>query len=137
MNRISLRITNLISIASLATAMTLTALSQMQITAPNAPENLNTHQLNTLVETAKTPAEHQRIAEYYEARAQDYQARANVHQAMVEQYKADATRVNNKNYASTIGHCEYFAQRLRDQAAEAQEQAKLHQQMAMEAAARN
>jgi len=132
MNRISLRIATLV-----LTAMTVTVFAQMPIAAPNAPENLNTHQLSTLVETAKTPAEHQRIAEYYEAKAQDYQARANVHQAMVEQYKADATRVNNKNYASTIGHCEYFAQTLREQAAKAQEQAKLHQQMATEAAATN
>lgn len=137
MNRNASHITTLFSIASLATAMTLTAFSQMPIAAPNAPENLNTHQLKTLVETAKTPAEHQRIAQYYEAKAQDYQARANVHQAMVEQYKADATRVNNKNYASTIGHCEYFAQTLREQATKAQEQAKLHQQMATEAAATN
>jgi hypothetical protein len=100
---------------------------------PAAP----THLLSNDFPATQTPAEHRQIALYYEAKAQDYQARANVHQAMVEQYKADTTRVNNKNYASTIGHCEYFAQTLREQAAKAQEQAKLHQQMATEAAATN
>jgi hypothetical protein len=79
------------------------------------------------------PAEHQRIAQYYQAKAQDYLAQAKEHEQMVAAYKANSSLSTNKNRASTISHCEYFVQTFRDLAAKSQELAQLHEQMAKEA----
>jgi hypothetical protein len=42
-------------------------------------DHLSKRQLNTLIATAKTPAEHQRIAEFYLSQAQDYVAQSKEH----------------------------------------------------------
>jgi hypothetical protein len=94
------------------------------------PEKLSNQQLNTLISTAKTPAEHQRIAQFYQSQAQDYLAQAQEHEAMVAAYKANSSLSTDKNRASTIGHCEYFVKTFKDLAVKSQELAKLHELMA-------
>jgi hypothetical protein len=89
-------------------------------------------QLNTLITTAKTPAEHQRIAQSYRDQAQDYLAQSNEHAAMVAAYKTNPN-INAKNQAATIGHCEYFSAKFKDLAVKSQELAQLHEQMAKDA----
>jgi hypothetical protein len=123
MNRISFRI---LGVLSLAAVTTLSATSQ----APASSVNLSRGQLSTLASSAKTPADHERIAQYYQAKAQGYLAQAQVHQAMLAAYKANPALSNNKNQASTVGHCEYFVQSLQQQAAKAQQQAQSHELMA-------
>jgi hypothetical protein len=97
------------------------------------PEHLSKQQLNTLIATAKTPAEHQRIADYYAASAQDYRAQAQEHEDMIAAYKSNTSLSNDKNRTSTIGHCEYFVKTLKDLAVKSDELAKLHEEMAQEA----
>ncbi len=97
------------------------------------PEHLSKQQLNTLIATAKTPADHQRIAQYYKEKAQDYLAQAKEHEAMVAAYKANSSLSTNKNQASTIGHCEYFVKTFKALAANSDELAALHERMAMDA----
>ena len=101
---------------------------------PSAPqpkaEHLSKQQLNTLIATAKTPAEHERIAQYYRAQASDYLAEAKDHESMVAAYKANSSLSNEKNRASTIGHCEYFVKTFKELAVKSQELATLHEQMA-------
>ena len=48
---------------------------------------------------------------------------------MVAAYKANPN-INAKNQAATIGHCEYFAAKFHELAAQSQELAQLHEQMA-------
>jgi Tfp pilus assembly protein FimT len=99
---------------------------------PNT-EKLSKEQLNTLIATAKTPAEHRRIAEYYKAKAADYQAQAKEHEQMVAAYKANSSLSTDKNQASTISHCEYFVTTFKALAANSQELSVLHERMASEA----
>jgi hypothetical protein len=127
------RTVSILSILSLAFVMTVTALAQMPSAQASKPEHLSKHQLNTLIATAKTPAEHLRIAQYYQAKAQEYLAEAKEHEEMLAAYKANPTLSTDKNRASTIGHCEYFVQTFKDLAAKSQELAQLHEQMAKEA----
>lgn len=87
-------------------------------------------QLNTLIANAKTPAEHERIAQFCEQKAADYRAQAVEHQAMVAAYKANSSLSNEKNRASTVGHCEYFVKTFNQLAVKSQDLAKLHEQMA-------
>src|ERR1017187_877489 len=54
-----------------------------------AKEHLSKHQLNTLIATAKTPADHQRIAQFYQAQAQDYLAQSKEHAREAEQSRND------------------------------------------------
>jgi hypothetical protein len=126
------RTLSILSILSLAFVMTVAALGQTTSASQTKPEHFSKRQLNTLIATARTPAEHQRIAQYYQAKAQDYLAQAKEHEQMVAAYKANPS-LTAKSQASTINHCEYFVQTFKDLAAKSQELAQLHEQMAKEA----
>src|SRR5260370_294231 len=122
-----------LSIVALAVVMTVAAFGQTPA-APNPnPERLSRKQLNTLIATAKTAAEHERIAQYYQTKALDFLAQAKEHEAMVAAYKANSTLSNDKNRASTISHCEYFVQTFNALADNSRELATLHERMANEA----
>lgn len=123
------RAASILSVLSLVLVMTVAAFGQ----TPAKPQHLSKQQLNTLIATAKTPADHQRIAQFYQSEAQDYLAQSKEHEAMVAAYKANPTMTNNKNQASTINHCEYFVQTFKDLAAKSRELAQLHEEMANDA----
>ena len=110
--------------------MTLALLAPQPSLAKTVPQRISSQQLERHAAEAQTPAEHVRIAQYYEAKAQDYLAQAHVHEAMIENFKADATRVNNKNQASTIGHCQYFVYNYKALAAKSERLAQMHEEMA-------
>jgi len=103
---------------------------QASISQIPAKEHLSKHQLNTLIATAKTPADHQRIAQFYQAQAQDYLAQSKEHAREAEQARNNPLRVNNKTIFSTVNHCEHYAQKFSDLAAKSQGLAKQHEQMA-------
>ncbi|HEY0309344.1 MAG TPA: hypothetical protein VGB94_14370 [Acidobacteriaceae bacterium] len=120
----------IVSVLSLALVMTVAAIAQP---APaTKPEHLSNGQLNALIASAKTPAEHHRIALYYQAKATDYLAQAAEHQKMVDAYKANPS-LSAKNAAGTINHCEYFVQEFKTLAAKSQEMATMHEKMATDA----
>jgi hypothetical protein len=98
-----------------------------------AAEHLSKHQLNTLIATAKTPAEHQRIAHFYQSQAQNYLTQSKEHALEAEQSRNNPMRNNNKAVFSTVNHCEHFAQNFSDLAAKSQELSKQHEQMASSA----
>ena len=126
------RTLNVLSVLSLAFVMTAASFGQIASAQQTKPEHFSKRQLNTLIAEARTPAEHQRIAQYYQAKAQDYLAQAKEREQMVAAYKANPS-LTAKSQASTINHCEYFVQTFKDLAAKAQELAQLHEQMAKEA----
>ncbi len=99
-----------------------------------AREGLSKKQLNSLIATAKTPAEHHRIAEYYRAQAADYLAQSQQHAQMAEQYKVNPVVSNSKFANGTVGHCEYFAQNFKEMSEKATEMAQMHEEMAKDAA---
>jgi hypothetical protein len=121
-----------LSVMSLAVVMSVTAIAQSPSTKQSKPEQLSKKQFNALIASAKTPAEHERIAQYYAASAQSYRAEAKEHESMIAAYKANTSLSNEKNRASTIGHCEYFVKSLNDLSVKSDELAKLHQDMAKE-----
>jgi hypothetical protein len=86
-----------------------------------------------LIATAKTPAEHRRIAQYNDAQAQDFLAQAQEHEQMVAAYKANSSLSNDKNQASAISHCEYFVKTFKALAENSQDLSALHERMAKEA----
>src|ERR1039458_1501179 len=122
-----------LSVLSLAFAITVAAFSQAAPAPQTKPEHLSKQQLDTLIANANTPADHERIARYYQAKALDYLAQAKEHEAMVAAYKANSSLSNDKNQASTISHCEYFVTTFNALAENSQELATLHERMAQEA----
>ena len=123
----------ILSVLSLAFLMCATAFGQTSLAQQTKPEHLSKQQLNTLIATAKTPAEHKRIAQFYEAKAREYRAQEQEHEAMVAAYKANSSLSTDKNHASTISHCEYFVEKFREMAVKSHELAQLHEQMAKDA----
>jgi hypothetical protein len=102
---------------------------------PSVMERLSRPELDTLIASAKTPAEHRRIAEFYQSQAQSYLAQAREHEAMVAAYKANPG-LDAKVQSATVNHCEYFATKFRELAGKSQQTAQLHEQMARGAAQR-
>jgi hypothetical protein len=120
-------------ILSLTLVLSVTALAETPVPTQNQAEKLSKKQLHALIVTAKTTAEHQRIAQYYEAKAQDFLAQSKKHEQMAEQFKANGV-VNSSKWANnTVGHCEYFAKHFQEASVKMQDLASQHEQMAKEA----
>ena len=125
----------ILSIFSVAVALALAVFSLGQ-TSPihsHKAEKLTNQQLLSLIASAKTPAEHRRIAEYYHAKAQDYLAQSAEHEEQAEAYKKNPMTSSSKFATGTVNHCEYFSQSFKEMAAKMQELADMHEQMAKEA----
>jgi hypothetical protein len=118
-------------VLSIAFFVAITVLSQPLGTIPAAPESLTASQLSTLIAEAKTPAEHERIARYYEAMAEEYRAEAQKHEAMLAGFMANPLTNNEKARLGTMDHCEYVVRSLNQRARKtielAQEQEKMAQ----------
>jgi hypothetical protein len=101
--------------------------------AQQKPEKLSKQQLLSLIATAKTSAEHNRIAQYYGAEAKAYLAQSQEHEQMAEQYKKNPVISSSKFATGTVNHCEYLAQHFKESATQMQELAQEHEQMAKDA----
>jgi Tfp pilus assembly protein FimT len=124
----------MIVLLSVVLALSVTVFAQAPATQQN--ENLSKQQLNSLIASAKTPAEHQRIAHYYSAQAESYLAQSKEHAQMAEGYKGNPTINNSKFSKGTVSHCEYFAQSFKEMSTKAGEMAQMHEQMAKDAEAK-
>ncbi len=133
MNRISFRPVRIASALVFTLALTAAAFSEMPSATQPRPEQLSKQQLKTLIATAATPADHQRIAQYYQAKAQDYLAQAKEHEAMLAAYSANPSSLTDKDRAGTVYHCEYYARKFKAMAAKSEELSRLHAQMAADA----
>lgn len=126
------RTVSIFSVISLAFVIAATSFAQTQSAPQAKPEHLSKQQLNTLIATASTPAEHRRIAQYYRAKTQDYLAQSKEHEQMLAAYRANPS-IGGKARPAFINHCEYYSQSFKDMAVKSQELTTLHEQMAQEA----
>jgi hypothetical protein len=104
--------------------------------ASNVQEHLSKKQLASLVVSAKTPAQHQKIADYYRAESANYLAQAGEHARMAVDFEKNLATNNDKVARSTVDHCQYLAKTLQARAAAAAALAQQHEQMAREAGSR-
>lgn len=120
---------------SLAVVLALAAfVSASAATQPSAPAKLSKQQLQSLIASAKTSADHERIAEYYEAAAQRDLAQATEHEQMAQQFKQNSLVSSPKFVTGSVNHCEYLVKSLRQNAAKLEALARDHEQMAQRAA---
>ncbi len=119
-------------------AFTITALVGGALTLPlsgnaqTAGKTLSKKQLSELVATAKTAADHRKLAEHYRAAAAKHEAEAKEHVELAAKYRANPTASETKRPGApdTASHCMTFAEHCRKQAAIMTEMAAMHEEMA-------
>ena len=89
-------------------------------------------QVKTLTATAKTSADHMKLAKHYEAVAAKHEAEAKEHEALAEQYTKNPTGHEQKHPMSgqTAAHCKLYAEHCRKAAESARGIAAAHADMA-------
>ena len=95
--------------------------------------NLTKTELKTLIGTAKTPADHTKLANYYRYQASVLQAEVKDHEEMAAAY--DKNQMGHPiPKGQTLGtHCRNLVKYIADEAKEANEMATMHEEMAKNA----
>jgi hypothetical protein len=128
MNRNSSRFIAIVSVLSIAVLTTVAAHGQSR--AQIREQSLQSQQQSAPVVATKAAVDHKQLAKFYEAQAQSYLAQAKQHEAMIAAYKANPSLATTKSLASTIGHCTYYVQSLKEQAAKSHAIAQEQEQLA-------
>jgi hypothetical protein len=95
--------------------------------------NLTKREVKTLIETAKTPADHAKLANYYRYEATRLQAEVKDHEAMAAAY--DKNPMGHPiPKGQTLGtHCRNLMKDISEEAKEASEMATMHEELARNA----
>lgn len=104
-----------------------------QSNAQTTGKTLSKKQLSELVATAKTAADHRKLAAHYRAAAAKHEAEAQEHVDLAAKYKANpnwSSEVKRPGSPDTASHCLTFAEHCRKQAAIMNEMAATHEEMA-------
>jgi hypothetical protein len=123
-----------LAVFAVATAM-LTAV----VSAPAGAKDktLSQSELRSLVANAKTAADHERIAQYFDAEATKYEADAKKHEEEASYYAVHPTpaigKLQNLYSQNMQSHCPNLAAKLKEAAQEARLIAAGHREMAKEA----
>jgi hypothetical protein len=99
---------------------------------------LTKKQAHSLAATAKTPADHMKLAAYFKLEADRLDAQASDHEDLAKQYRLNpVTMGGGKSGGNTQGrtfeHCEAIAKSLREAANATRDLASEHEQMAKDA----
>lgn len=120
-----------------ATASSVVLAVLMAITAAEAPAvepkgALSAKQLKALVATAKTPADHMKLARHYVAMAEKHEADATEHEALAAEYTRNPRLGSSKRPMGpdTAEHCKYYAEHCRKAAKEMRAMSAMHDEMA-------
>ncbi len=100
--------------------------------AQTAGKTLSNKQLSELVATAKTAADHRKLAAHYRAAAAKHEAEAQQHVELAAKYKANPTASESKrpNAPDTASHCMTYAEHCRKAAKTMSDMAAMHEEMA-------
>jgi hypothetical protein len=93
---------------------------------------LTKQELRSAIANAKTPLNHQRVADYYKNEANRMLAEATEHDELAAIYakSPNSTAMKQPMSGRTAEHCKYFADATRKAAQASQELAKMHEEMA-------
>jgi hypothetical protein len=88
--------------------------------------------LEKAIQTAKTKADHERIAAYYEQEAAEYEKKAAQHERMGNAYEMYKFPIHQKGHdmAKASAHCQDLARLFRQTAEEYRSLAREHRQLA-------
>ena len=92
---------------------------------------LSKTQLNHLIATAETKADHERIAQYFDAEATKYEAQAREHAELAQAYrKNDPASQKYPGSMQSFNHCDSLSKSLQQAAENARQLASDHRDMA-------
>lgn len=96
---------------------------------------LSKKEVKSLVVSARTVQDHQRLAQHFDAKADELEAESREHQELAAKYKSNPTIHESKHPMSgeTVGHCQYFADDLHEAAQRSRQMATDHREMAKHA----
>jgi hypothetical protein len=86
------------------------------------------------IAAARTPADHETIAQAYEADAATADAKAKEHQAMARTYRSAGGPKSSSNYSAMVRHCERLVKDYTEAAADYRALAAEHRDMAKDTA---
>jgi hypothetical protein len=118
---------------ALVLALVLSA-STVAVAGQDSKDLLEPKQVEQLVETAHTAADHQKLSRHYAALAAKYDADAARHKKLAARYRKSPTASETKRPGApdTAAHCDRFARLAGDAAKEAAAMAAAHERMASE-----
>ena len=98
-------------------------------------QTLPSAEVKRLTSSAKTAADHLKLAKHYEAVAVKHEAEAKEHEALAELYTKQPTGHEQKHPMSgqTAEHCKFYAEHCRKAAEAARQIAVAHSEMAKQA----
>lgn len=121
---------NVSMILAIVSLFVLIFLQTSSVTAGGKPA-LSKNELKALIASAKTKDDHQKLADYYKAETERLEAEAKDHDEMAEAYKKNPNPMAVKHPEGFgEGHCHEMARRFREAAAQSQELAAMHEDMA-------
>ncbi len=114
--------------ATLSALLLIPAAATMQRAVAQAGGRLSKKELRDLLTTAKTKADHQKIADHYKAESDRLIAEAKEHEEMAEMYRKNPPLLAAKHpWAVGEKHCRGIAERLRQAAEKATALAAMHE----------
>ena len=114
-----------LSVAALTTILVLAVPTSRAVAA----EEMS---IEKMIATAKTPSDHEAIANYYKQQAAEARSKADMHKKMAEQYSMSGIG-NQATKTHFHQHCETLVRSYQTQANEFDALAKAHQDMAAKA----
>lgn len=122
-------------IALVIVFLTLLSFAPAHFAAAESNSTLSKQDLKVLMKSAKTPAEHQRIADYYRQKAQQLTASSKQHSELAVTYaKSPPFPALEAKHGYAFGqgatHCRYWAKRDAEEATKAEALATRHDDMA-------
>src|SRR6185437_8619950 len=119
------------AITLLMVAFIVAGFSSFSFAVDKAQDNSCKQEFKLLLKTAKTPAEHRRVAEYYRRDAQRLITESKFHQNMIEEVQGRPLPFESKHPGAVgVSHCQYWAQLDLKLAQDAETQSAVHEQMA-------
>ena len=125
--------TRILRLVAFTVAITL-APAVVSIPAGAKDKTISKSELKHLIATAETKADHERIAQYFDAEAAKYEAEAKEHGELAQVYqKSGAPSAKYPGGMQTFNHCDSLSKSLEKAAENARQMAADHREMAKEA----
>ena len=106
----------------------------VSVPAAGKDKTLSKTQLNHLIATAETKADHERIAQHFDAEATKYEAEAKEHGELAQAYrKSGPASAKYPGSMQSFNHCDALSKSLQQAAENARQLAADHREMAKEA----
>ena len=93
-------------------------------------QTLTKKELKALIASAKTPADHELIAEHYRFEAKRLAAKQQEHERQLAEYYSDYSTYHPSKYPTWADHCRGLAAHYKISAAKATAQADMHERLA-------